>query len=452
MMNEIFFFFFFFFFFFSSVTPMMMSSVRSMVFALIAITALGSLFIQRAAFMVEMRPSAASSASSASHQSVGNVIRSGRDAAAMPERAETLFSDTHAESAQAKIDIFDVEDDNNGARQALDERWRKQQARMRDLLAGGDRKSIERGSDFIFGVDSGINQNRLDNRASSSPRTGPTSTSSSSSSSTTTTISTSSRSTSTTSSSTTTSRPQVFLSHVQFEHSLLQHFVPLPAPQLSAAQLKANPPRQLLVLSPGDSGQSMVARLLMMMGFYGGQMSEFYLQGADPNPKERWERKDVYKLNQLLLAAHQFDVDTYETAIGFALSSVSPANRSFFLSRLRRLLKQLAARRRSLGHQRAARLAARAPLHRRDERAALCARVSATRSVLPRRRSGAASRRGACSSGSPCGRSTPSRRCRRAPACRASSCATTSWCGSRRRPLRACAPIWRRSACAPRRR
>jgi hypothetical protein len=88
----------------------------------------------------------------------------------------------------------------------------------------------------------------------------------------------------------------------------------------------------------------MVARLLMMMGFYGGEMSEFYLQGSDPNPKERWERKDVYKLNQLLLAAHQFDVDTYETAIGFALSSVSNANRSFFLSRLRRLLKQLAAR------------------------------------------------------------------------------------------------------------
>jgi hypothetical protein len=294
--------------------------------------------------MVEMRPSVNSSQKSSKIHIAGSVDV---DAA-----SNVILSEAHKNAKIAPISDNNAHENANGensidfplqvdkAREELDARWAQQQARLRQLLNGNAKQTITNGKNAIFGVDDGSVEQDLLRRSSSSSSSSRSATLSTTSTTSTTTSSTSTSTISSTSRSTT--RPQNFLSHVQFEHSLLQHFVPLPVSQF-VAQIKANPPRQLLVLSPGDSGQSMVARLLMMMGFYGGQMSEFYLQGADPNPKERWERKDVYKLNQLLLAAHQFDVDTYETAIGFALSSVSPANRSFFLSRLRRLLKQLAA-------------------------------------------------------------------------------------------------------------
>jgi hypothetical protein len=61
------------------------------------------------------------------------------------------------------------------------------------------------------------------------------------------------------------------------EHSFLAHFVDKPADEKTLANADDV---QLLVMSPGDSGQSLVARLLMLMGFYGGERSEFILHGA----------------------------------------------------------------------------------------------------------------------------------------------------------------------------
>lgn len=105
-----------------------------------------------------------------------------------------------------------------------------------------------------------------------------------------------------------TSKPKT---HRNFEHNLLDHFVEGEAKR----PLRRAAPQQLLVLSPGDSGQSLVARLLMMMGIYGGERDEFYLHGSTANPHETWERKDLVKLNHLLLSKERYQVDTCTCAV-----------------------------------------------------------------------------------------------------------------------------------------
>jgi hypothetical protein len=44
------------------------------------------------------------------------------------------------------------------------------------------------------------------------------------------------------------------------------------------------------------------------------------------NPYETWERRDVAKLNQLVLQTEHYAFDVYGTAIGFARSKLSDAN------------------------------------------------------------------------------------------------------------------------------
>ncbi len=60
---------------------------------------------------------------------------------------------------------------------------------------------------------------------------------------------------------------------------------------------------QILVLGMHRSGTSMATRLLNMMGAYFGPESSVG-ELTDDNPKGFWERPEVFKLNDALLAAH----------------------------------------------------------------------------------------------------------------------------------------------------
>jgi hypothetical protein len=126
--------------------------------------------------------------------------------------------------------------------------------------------------------------------------------------------------------------------NAHFTHNLLDLFVAKAAPP------PKRPGRELLVLSPGDSGDALVARILMWAGADGGKRTDFVLHGSGANPRGPWARQDLVKMHQGLLDATRSShsaADPFQTAVGFSLLNVSGGEQSFFQGRITHLLETL---------------------------------------------------------------------------------------------------------------
>jgi hypothetical protein len=75
--------------------------------------------------------------------------------------------------------------------------------------------------------------------------------------------------------------------------------------------------RQLIVLAMHHSGTSLLTRILMEMGAYGGERGEFKLMRAQSmqNPAKFWERYDLIELNEMLVNQTEVSINTSANAV-----------------------------------------------------------------------------------------------------------------------------------------
>jgi hypothetical protein len=127
----------------------------------------------------------------------------------------------------------------------------------------------------------------------------------------------------------------------------------LPSSPPSDTTVAAAPVDSVFVLAMHHSGTSLLTRILMQMGVFGGHSpADFKLQklptGAAVDPAKYWERLDVIAANEQLINASCSDVELarqvklgWITGFGFRASAVADAAQRLFVERMRRVFDSL---------------------------------------------------------------------------------------------------------------
>ncbi|KAF6262107.1 hypothetical protein COO60DRAFT_690847 [Scenedesmus sp. NREL 46B-D3] len=111
----------------------------------------------------------------------------------------------------------------------------------------------------------------------------------------------------------------------------------------SSSSSSSSGPHQILVLSYFNSGASLLARLLMLMGVFAGDGEQLKIDAG--NMLRWWELKQVTTLNDLMLSKHATPGLPARLGRGFALAALSADDAAYYRDRVGGVVRYLGHRR-----------------------------------------------------------------------------------------------------------